>query len=442
MTSPSSTLAAPKWLANFLSNFPLYTYPAPASTSTSASTSVTTPTLYVVPPHPSSALTWASADPRCLRWQLELLFRARSKDSTNINVVFIDPRTEDFVWGPGGQLPFLHLPISASTSTSTRNPSGHLVGVAGLQHWADNYHPYAWDRPELGEKDDTSASSARPYASEALKLEAQSWVTLLETKVLAGLLMQLLSLPALPPRPSQQPALLTRLLASSLLPSALYRLSILRRLSYLTPLHPTSHPSPLPAFLSWLGAVEFSHPFSLPGGGDSEKERSAIMGKSELEREEIIGDRARAGEWRSCRSERDEAKMLELALREGSGSYVDLLTGACEAIEAIAVRFEADGEGAEQKWALNAESPAPLDALLFSLLHTILSLPVVHAHTAASSTKLGEGGEDDDPAYTLPAPARTLRDAIERHPVLLKWTRRVWVENVKPAKTFVVQTDQ
>ncbi|CAD6884575.1 unnamed protein product [Tilletia controversa] len=437
MASSATTFTTPAWLTRFLSNFPLHTYPA--STSASTSTALTTPTLYVVPPHPSSAPTWASADPRCLRWQLELLFRTRSNSTTDINVVFLDPRTEDVVWGPGGQLPFLHLPTSPSGTTSARNPAGNLVGVAGLQHWADNYHPYPWDRPELGEKADASPSSARPYPSEALKLEAQSWITLLETNVLAGLLMQLLTMPALPPRPSQQPALLTRLLASSLLPSALYRLSLLRRLSYLTPLHPTSHPSPLPAFLSWLGAVEFSHPFSLPGGADAEKNSTALIGKSELEREEIIGDRARAGDWRSCRSERDEAKVLELALREGSGSALDLLSSACEAIEAVGVRFEADGEGAERKWALDAESPAPLDALLFSLLHTILSLPVDHAHTVAPSTKLGEGGEDDDPAYVLRAPARSLREAIERHPVLLKWTRRVWVEHVKPAKSFVVQ---
>ncbi|KAK0535920.1 hypothetical protein OC834_000893 [Tilletia horrida] len=435
-TSSSARTSAPTWLSRFLSNFPLYTYPDSASSpgSSSTSTAPEAPTLYVVPPHPALASSWTSADPRCLRWQMELLFRSPSQDAQPINVVFLDPRAEDLVWGPGGTLPFLHLPLAPDS----RNPAGNLVGVSALQHWVDNYHPYAWERPELGEK---AGSSSAPYADEALRLEAQSWITLLETKALAGLLLQLLLLPALPPRPAQRPALLTRLLASSLLPSALYRLSLLRRLSYLTPIHPTSHPSPLPAFLAWLGAVEFTHPFSLPGGADAEKDSATIIGKSELEREEEIGDRARAGDWRSCRSEREEARVLELALKEGSGSYTDLLQGACEAIEAVGVRMEADGEGAEKRWALGADKPAPLDALLFSILHTVLSLPVDHTLQHASPVSgSGDVGEDDDPAYTIKAPARTLREAVERHPVLVRWTRHVWKESVRPSKLFSVQS--
>ncbi|KAK0541100.1 hypothetical protein OC835_000310 [Tilletia horrida] len=402
-TSSSARTSAPTWLSRFLSNFPLYTYPDSASGSSSTSTAPEAPTLYVVPPHPALASSWTSADPRCLRWQMELLFRSPSQDAQPIKVVFLDPRAEDLVWGPGGTLPFLHLPLAPDS----RNPAGNLVGVSALQHWVDNYHPYAWERPELGEK---VGSSSAPYADEALRLEAQSWITLLETKALAGLV-------------------------------ALYRLSLLRRLSYLTPIHPTSHPSPLPAFLAWLGAVEFTHPFSLPGGADAEKDSATIIGKSELEREEEIGDRARAGDWRSCRSEREEARVLELAMKEGSGSYTDLLQGACEAIEAVGVRMEADGEGAEKRWALGADKPAPLDALLFSILHTVLSLPVDHTLQHASPVSgSGDVGEDDDPAYTIKAPARTLREAVERHPVLVRWTRHVWNESVRPSKLFSVQS--
>ncbi|KAL9933788.1 hypothetical protein V8E36_007446 [Tilletia maclaganii] len=442
------------WYSRLLSSFPLHIYeaPPPASSSTpSQARPAQRPRLYILPPHPAQAAsTWASADPRCLRLQLELLFRSggdKAKGTTPaFDVVFVDPRVEDLVWGPGGQLPFLHLPTgnaggsSSGAQTSQRNPAGRLVGVSGLDHWLDNYHPYPWDRPELDEKSPPS----RPYGSDALKAEAASWQVLLETKVFAGVLMQKLTLPAPSPRPTQQPALITGILASALRPSALYQLSLLRRLSALIPLHPTSHPSPIPAFFAWLAAAEFSHPFSLPGGGASEQSNAANIGKSELEREEEIGDFARAGEWRSCRSERDEANLLNLALQEGSGSYTDILRAACDAIEAIGTRFEAEGDGADGKWALNAEAPAPLDALLFSLLHTILSLPVDHAQgPAPPRTTTHEGAEDDDPAYAIRAPARTLREAVQRHPVLMRWTRRVWLEHVKTSTLFhVVSSDQ
>ncbi|KAK0557729.1 hypothetical protein OC846_000296 [Tilletia horrida] len=335
------------WLSRWLSNFPLHTYPEdPSSTSPNASPT----SLYVVPPHPGPS-SWTSADPRCLRWQIEFLFRsASSRSSAPINLVFLDPRTEDFVWGPGGQLPFLE--VNDDKLTSSKQQSS-LIGISGLQHWVDNYMPYPWDRPELQEK--AEAGSSKPYPTQALKFEAESWVTLLEIKVTSGVLMQLLTLPTTATPPRQRPALLTRLLASNLLPSALYRLSLLRNLSYLVPFHPTAHPSPLPTFLSWLGAIEFTHPFSLPGGGSTEKNEAEWLGKSEKEREEDLGDRAQSGDWRSARSERDEARILELALAEGSGSYVDIITAACEALEAVGSRLEADGDGAESGWILGAE---------------------------------------------------------------------------------------
>lgn len=57
--------------------------------------------------------------------------------------------------------------------------------------------------------------------------------------------------------------------------------------------------------------------------------------------------------------------------------------------------------------------PTPLDARLFALLHTILSLPVPSKAIIGST------------------PGASLRAAVERHPTLGAWTRRVWREWVR-----------
>lgn len=63
-----------------------------------------------------------------------------------------------------------------------------------------------------------------------------------------------------------------------------------------------------------------------------------------------------------------------------------------------------------------------MDALVFSLLHTILSLPVPDGQSTRSDS-------EEKPSTDSP---QCLRAAVERSPALLAWTRRVWQLEVRP----------
>jgi len=73
---------------------------------------------------------------------------------------------------------------------------------------------------------------------------------------------------------------------------------------------------------------------------------------------------------------------------------------------------------------MSLRSPTSLDALLFSILHTILSLPLPSAQSKPLSSIQEEG---------LKISSR-LRKAVENHPTLLKFTRRVWETKVRDKK--------
>jgi len=82
-----------------------------------------------------------------------------------------------------------------------------------------------------------------------------------------------------------------------------------------------------------------------------------------------------------------------------------IMSAAIEALEALAARIQDDGP-----WLFEREEPGELDALVFALLHTIMSLPV------------------DSTAKSHP---KTLRNVVEQSETLGKWLRRVYSEQVK-----------
>lgn len=400
----------PRWAAAIFSAFPLHTYPAAKVYSPSISALPVKPTLYVAPhlnrdgslssvqDDASSALDlvedeeslgqqpsgWTSSDPIALRWQMELRFR-----DIDFEVRFIHPSHN---WGPAKSMPFLHLPsrFRLGTDAVESTASSSLLSAIDIPHLIDNYYPAS--RPELGEK----ATSAWPHAS--TKLEARSWENMIKGRIMAGVLLAVLLSPqsAVYAQTDSQPYL-SSLLSAQLQNSFLDQQ--LRRFSALNPTASTSTSSAgssssaaqpttkLPGwevgFLGWIGATTASAASALStsdldsrGGGDTP---GAALASPSVDQEKIA---------------------------------VDAIAG----LQALAARTKAHlSESSSQvQFLLGADKPTSLDALAFSVIHTILTL---------AATPQSQGSPND--------PLRKLKKVLDESPWLVQWSRKMWKAYVK-----------
>ncbi|TKY87416.1 hypothetical protein EX895_004094 [Sporisorium graminicola] len=398
LSAPDSTRSrlVPKWAAAIFSTFPLHTYPPAKAYSPTASSPPVEPTLYVAPHlnrdgtlssvHEDDDLTadidtdekpfahqapagWSSSDPIALRWQIELLFRG-----VDFEVRFIDPSHN---WGPAKSMPFLHLPPRFRSGT----PSS-LLSATEIPHLIDNFYPAS--RPELGEKD------AAVWDNVSTKLEARTWESLLRGRIMAGVLLAVLLSPqsAVYSRTESQPYL------SSLLSAQLQNSFFdqqLRRISALNPSASSSSANPttvLPGwevgFLGWIGATTASAASALStadldsrGGGDTP---GAALANPSVDQTKVVAD-------------------------------------AVDGLRALAARTKSQlsASSSELQFLLGAQKHTSLDALAFSVIHTILTL--------AATPQAQDSATNE--------PLRKLKEVLDDSPWLVTWSRKVWKKYVK-----------
>lgn len=235
-----------------------------------------------------------------------------------------------------------------------------VVGRKDLNRWADSVAPWP-------ERSRTLAQS--PHA--------KTFESLLRGPLQAGVLLEVLLLPA----PQQdgfdgKPLFVRQLLRSI---AAERKRDLACQISALTQYSPTSS---IPGWMTSLHGLIGSGSASLTGTGN--------LGPSAEDEEADVQARSV-----------DISKLDHAAIRRE----------ACQAIDAIATLKE-DGKG----WLMGDEAMA-LDALLFSQLHTLLSLPV-----------LEEAAEKTNTFDTL-----SLRRHLDTSaPHLVTWTRNMWRNVAKP----------
>ncbi|MCO5592464.1 hypothetical protein L7F22_046466 [Adiantum nelumboides] len=312
------------------SAFPIVNF-APAQLSQTFSKKHTT-VLYVAAPHPGPR-KWASSDPSCLAWQMQLLFRG-----VDFVCEHVDEDTE--LLGGLGKLPFVVL------------ANGNRVGKAQLGRWADHFAPLHRN----GSSDEQQSHSP----------EVALWESLIGGPILAGVLLEVLSLPGPPSKPLPT---LSGFVRSSLVTSR--RRRMLAEISALQR-HQTGPTSKVPGWKTTLEGLIGSGPASVFSTGsapdEDEEDEDAWSGEAALLDERTI--------------RRDAVQ----AIRALSGELQDEWRDVEEADRWV------DGQGR-------------LDASLFAILHTILSLPI---------DSVSE-----------------LRTAVLEEPVLTSWTRRIWSKYVK-----------
>lgn len=205
-STESTGTSVPSWARRVMSSFPLWEWPVaevPTCTSLSATQTLDKIKLYVAPGHPAllppgrqgnksrrngtAKKTWASADPRCLRWQTALILA-----QVPFEVQHIDPLD---AWGPSdgaspysvpGTLPYLELPpLERRPRHMPSSIAAGLVSEKELPTW-------------LGTLSDPAQGSAQGQGSDVqtdlLEAEAQVWISLLETKLMAGVVRDSLCL--------------------------------------------------------------------------------------------------------------------------------------------------------------------------------------------------------------------------------------------------------
>ncbi|SNX82834.1 uncharacterized protein MEPE_01540 [Melanopsichium pennsylvanicum] len=389
----------PQWAAAILSTFPLITFPAAKSYSPSTSALPKKPTLYVAPhlnrdgtlsavhdhddndssSHDENAfnqqpLGWSSIDPIALRWQMELLFR-----QVDFDVRFIDPSHN---WGPAKSMPFLHLPTRFRSANAA---SSSLLSAIEIPYLLDNYYPYITS--ESGEKPSSS------YPDDMTTLEARSWENLVKGRIMAGVLLAVLLSPqsAVYSKIQSQPYL-SSLLSAQLLNSFFDQQ--LRRISALNPSASKSSTSTLDVslaqpttslpgwevgFLGWIGATTAS--------------ATSALSSAELD--------SRGG-----------GDTPGAALASPSVDQHKVVTDAVAGLGALAARTQSQlSKSSEQvRYLLGAQKPTSLDALAFSVIHTILTL---------AATPQAQNMSDNQPLNQL-------KQVLDQSPWLVKWSRQMW----------------
>ena len=402
-TGARSSPLVPRWAAAIFNTFPLHTFPAAKAYTPTPSAPPVKPTLYVAP-HLNRDGTlsaahddisnidsnekeinqqsrgWSSSDPIALRWQMELLFR-----QVDFDVRFIDPSHN---WGPAKSMPFLHLP---PRFRPVKGVSSSLLSAVEIPHLIDNYYPTS--RPELGEKADSA------WQDDLTKLEARSWENMLKRRIMAGVLLAVLLSPqsAVYARADSQPylsSLLSAQLQNSFFDQQLRRISALNPSASLS-LTPssggassaqptTSLPGWHVGFLGWIGATTASAASALStsdldsrGGGDTP---GAALASPSVDQDKVIDD-------------------------------------AVAGLRAFAARTKAQlsESSSEPLFLLGAQKPTSLDALAFSIVHTVLTL----AATPQSQDQLAN------------EPLRRLKQVLDECTWLVTWSRNMWKTYVK-----------
>lgn len=412
LSSPSATQArlVPRWAAALFSTFPLHTYPAAKAYSPTTTPPPAKPTLYVAPHlnrdgtlsalhddrdclgmnvgtdgkafQQAAPRGWSSSDPIALRWQMELLFRR-----VDFDVRFIDPTHN---WGPAKSMPFLHLPPRFRSNTSSS-----LLSALDIPHLIDNYYPAS--RLELGETKTSACSDA------STKLEARTWQSLIQGRIMAGVLLAVL----LSPQSAAYVKADSQSYLSSLLSAHLQNSFFdqqLRRVSALNPSASTASSSSsasastssssaqpttaLPGwevgFLGWIGATTASAASALStadldsrGGGDT---TGAALASPSVDQDKVIAD-------------------------------------AVAGLRALAARTKAQlsQNSSESLFLLDAQRPTSLDALAFSVIHTILTL---------SATPQSQDGTANEPLTKL-------KEVLDECSWLVGWSRQIWKKYVR-----------
>ena len=302
---------------------------------------------------------------------MELLFR-----EADFDVRFIDPSHN---WGPAKSMPFIHLPPHfRSTAPSSLVPAIDFPKV--LKHLRAS-------RPSPSEEEGSA------WQDDSSRLEASSWENLLKGRVMAGVLLAVLLSPqsAVYVKTDSQPYLSSLLSAqlqnsffdqqlrriSALNPSASAASSLLSGASSAQPT--TSLPGWEVGFLGWIGATTASATSALStadidslGGGDTP---GAALASPSVDQDKV-------------------------------------LTDAVAGLRALAARTKAQlsENSTELQSLLGAQKGTSLDALAFSVIHTVLTL----AATPQSQDKLGN------------EPLRKLKEVLDDSPWLVTWSRKVW----------------
>ncbi|KAN0060671.1 hypothetical protein ACQY0O_007329 [Thecaphora frezii] len=398
-SSASQLFPVPSWAVRLFSAFPLHVWPEAEVISPTPSPPPVKPTLYVAPhlnrdgkladPRRTAgdgqrSPGWTSSDPVCLRWQMELLFRG-----VDFEVEFLDPSQS---WGPGRQLPFLHLPPAfqpLSGGAYTSKPASwlgakggatvpSLLTPAALPHFLDNHFPYS--RPELGETAETNPV----WKDWATELESRSWVNLASGRIMAGVMLAVLLSPASAMTlQSQDQPYLSSLFASQL--QATFLDDQLRRISALNPKGRSQPTSYLPGWevglLGWVGARS-------TGAGAASDMASSDDDDGLRHADPAV----------------DEERVLDDAVR---------------GLEALGVRTQIELEGGAT-WILDANRPTQLDAVVFAVVHTVMSLAATPAFAKETA-----GASSNKQALLR------LKAVLEGKPWLINWSRRVWKQMLR-----------
>ena len=329
----------PEFIRKLFTSFPLHEWPsAQAGTAEPELEKVSEkPTLYVATKWPGQ---WASADPVCLRWQMELLLRG-----TDFDVVALD----DVYWAPEGNAPFLQLAPSQRASMEGTERLPGLVGMAGIPHFVENHYPL--DRPELEEKS--------VWPSEEVKHESIAWRTLLYGRLTAGALLLALQSNVFAPKEASEP--------------------LLR--SVLAPLMPGE---------ATLEQRELGRVVQLASAGASYQSVNAVFGSDSLADQrnplsvvpgytvDFVGVFSGTSQ-QKAQDEDLEEPPLSLQINQDA-----ILEQATHALHACAARLDADLKHNPDAWMLGASRATSLDCLLFAAVHTILMTP--HDSLGANSS--------------------------------------------------------
>ncbi|WFD25476.1 hypothetical protein MNAN1_000436 [Malassezia nana] len=323
----------PEVVRRLFRQFPRHVWP-PAQAVLSTDDAGRVPTrlvLHVMPPHRHAENTWASADPVCLRWQMELLFRGFAFDC--------EPTTEAY-WSPDGQLPVAELPPGERMPRKGGTSLPPLLPVGDLPHYVDNYKPLS--RPETDEK---------PVWPDKVADEVLLWQNLLEGRIMAGVLLACLRAGVYEPATTETPLL--RRWFSGLLPGE--RTAEQAALARLVRTSTSgASPSSIAAVFGRDTWVDMRDPLALVPGFSVD----------------WVG--FLSGNTDHSAPDPDNANHIPAGLRIDQDAIV---RDAVEALEAVALRLEEQGSSDAPTWFLGASRPTQLDALLFSILYTLDMLP-------------------------------------------------------------------
>lgn len=331
----SSMIPMPDVIRRLFALFPLRVWPAAQAVSDREVVKMPKDKaeLYVIPARATEKNSWASADPICLRWQMEFVFRQVP--------VHCEPIYHAY-WSPDHSVPFA-LFRSSSKQSGEDLPDTLLLSESNLLRYMDHHYPLA--RPELDEK------SVWPEGAED---EVPIWKNLLERRVMAGVLLSCIRSGVYTPPPSSKP--------------------FLRR--WFAPLFP-GESSP--------DEIAFARLACISSAGASPASLAAVYGRDYLAdaKNPLTLVPGYSVDWvgflsgtssHTASDGAEDAGFVPSQLRVDQDA---IRRDAAEGLEAVAVRLASDvnvstGEG----WLLGAKRATSLDCLLFAILHTLDTLPL------------------------------------------------------------------